>query len=473
MRPTAFSARVRRHKYLYRQTPVHYYTYTHMPTTHVDPKTLDESGSVGMNIMVTWLLHVFGILITPIYLSISCWRAHADYRNRLWAATLLLGTLIVTAMAFNNIKKHNTFGIFISALRSYVLPLYILSLTLYEEWTSTVCGLFMLVRVSLSICTYLTKPPPVKIGNDGKPQNLRIMLAGDSFFPKVDGVSTFSTQSIRYLQQNGHIVHVMTSKKGPSPLFGATVTRLPGIIPRSIDPHHSITLPIPWLLYPALFRFKPHVVHVFESIVPFSLGVMLACWLLDIPLVISHHTRIDMYAKWGTPWLPRWLMNILLFIFYRGIISFGDLNIGVCPSLIEWLRWTWTPGGLKPEMWQSGCEVDVFKPENATIETRRKLTQSRPDLPLIIYVGRMAQEKDSIELLPIFRRLHQRLNGKVRVALIGGGPMKKKLEMEAQDDTYILFPGFLRGEELCSACKNKMQRVVLSDFISCVYECIV
>ena len=92
-------------------------------------------------------------------------------------------------------------------------------------------------------------------------------------------------------------MHVITSKKGPTPLFGAGVTRIPGIVPHSIDPHHSITIPVPWHMLPPVFQFRPHVVHIFESVVPFSLGMVITCWLLGIPVVMSHHTRIDMYCS--------------------------------------------------------------------------------------------------------------------------------------------------------------------------------
>jgi len=419
----------------------------------IDAKSLDKSGAAGLNIAIPVFLQVFGLLVPPVYVSVVCWRArYSNYRNQLWGATFCLLSLILISMALNTIRKRSPFGLCVTLARSYALPVYILSLTLYIEYAKYGIMLFIILRGALSIFAYYAKPPPYTLGPDGQPQKLRVLLAGDSFFPKVDGVSTFSTHTIKHLQQHGHTVHVMTSKKGPTPLFGATVTRLPGVIPMTIDPHHSITMPIPWLIFPAIFHFKPHVVHVFESVVPFSLGMMLACWLLDIPLVISHHTRIDMYGKWFAWYVPTWLLNILLLIFYRGIITLGDLNIGVCPPLIDWLKWTRTPGGLEPEMWKSGCSVDIFTPENESKEMRERLTQGRPELPLIIYVGRMAQEKDSIELLPILRELYKRMNSDVRVALIGGGPMKERLEMEAQDDTFISFPGFLRGDELYSAC---------------------
>ena len=65
----------------------------------------------------------------------------------------------------------------------------------------------------------------------------------------------------------------------------------------------------------------------------------------------------------------------------------------------------------------------------------------------------MAQEKDSVELIPILDKLYERLEGQVRVALIGGGPMREELEKEAKEREYICFPGFMRGDDLYAACK--------------------
>ena len=422
----------------------------------VDAKRLDKSRAAGLEVVVPMLLLVlvFGCLVPPAYVGVACWRARNKlYRAQLWGATMSLFGLIVIPMATNSVSKRSLLGSAIMCVRSFLLPAYILHLTLYTEYASYGILLFLILRSCLAVFAHFAHPTPFKVGTDGKPQNLRVILASDSFSPKVDGVATFTTHTIKQLQKSGHAVHCMTSKKGPSPLFGATVTRLPGVIPTTFDPHHSLTMPIPWLIYPAIFRFKPHVVHVFESVVPFSLGMMLSCWLLDIPLVISHHTRIDMYGKWFAWWCPTWILNVLLVVFYRGIVSLADMNISVCQPLLDWLKWTWLPSGLDPELWISGCSVDIFTPKKKTKSMRERLTQGRPELPLVIHVGRMAQEKDSVELLPIFRELYKKMDGKVRVALIGGGPMKERLEMEGQEDTFILFAGCMRGKDLHSACE--------------------
>jgi glycosyltransferase involved in cell wall biosynthesis len=420
-----------------------------------DTKTaaLDKPNVASFTIAASVLLEVFGFLFSPVYVAVSIWKA-TTYRKELWLTTIGLVVLFIVPVSTNAIKKNSVLGLLISITRGYILPVIFLRLTLYAKYINIATAFFIFVRGLRSIYSYLAQPPPInKYGSSGKPTNLRILLAGDSFYPKVDGVSTFTTHTIKHMQTLGHTVHVLTSIKGPSPLFKANVTRLPGVTTETIDPHHSITMPIPWLLIPAIFHFKPHIVHVFESVVPFSFGVILSCWILNIPLVISHHTRIDMYGKYYAPFLPHSILQVVLYIFYRSIITLGDVNIAVCPKLMDWLQFTKTPGGLLPELWVSGCDVKTFTPENKTKQMRHRLSKGRPECPLIIYVGRMAKEKDSSEILPIVRELYEKLNGNVRVALIGGGPMKDTLEMEAIDDEFIYFSGFMRDEELYSACK--------------------
>ena len=231
---------------------------------------VDKSGAVGLNVALPIAVQVFGLLIPPIYLIVGCYRARrSEYRNQVWASTIGLFALILLTMSSNSLRKNSLLGQLMSVLRGYILPVVILRYTLYAQYNNSLTVLFVFARSVLSLYSFLAQPPPYTTNAaTGQPEHLRILLAGDSFFPKVDGVSTFSSHTIKHMISQGHTVHVLTSKKGPTPLFGATVTRLPGIIPESIDPHHSITMPIPWLMFPAIFQFKPHVVHVFESVVP-------------------------------------------------------------------------------------------------------------------------------------------------------------------------------------------------------------
>ena len=105
-------------------------------------------------------------------------------------------------------------------------------------------------------------------------QKLRILLAGDSFWPKVDGVATFTEHAIKQLVKNGHQVHVLTSRTSVPVLFGADVTRLPGVEPE-MCPDHSASIPTLQCIS-TLRKFKPHAVHVFDPSV-FSILMLVYC----------------------------------------------------------------------------------------------------------------------------------------------------------------------------------------------------
>ena len=94
-------------------------------------------------------------------------------------------------------------------------------------------------------------------------QKLRILLAGDSFLPKVDGVATFAEHAIKQLVKNGHQVHVLTSRTSVPVLFGADVTRLPGVEPEMclITPrqsqHYSVSVSLVKFKTSRCARFRP------------------------------------------------------------------------------------------------------------------------------------------------------------------------------------------------------------------------
>ena len=57
-----------------------------------------------------------------------------------------------------------------------------------------------------------------------------------------------------------------------------------------------ITLPSPHFLL-ALLRFRPHIIQFFDF-TPCAFFVVPFLWWLGIPVVISHHSRIDLYATY-------------------------------------------------------------------------------------------------------------------------------------------------------------------------------
>ena len=77
---------------------------------------------------------------------------------------------------------------------------------------------------------------------------------------------------------------------------------------------------------------------------------------------------------------------------------------------------------------------------------RDRLSQGNPDKPLLLYVGRLGQEKGLEKLQKVLD-----LNPNVRLAFVGTGPSENKLKTLYQDYPQVYFAGQLVGKELSSA----------------------
>lgn len=206
-------------------------------------------------------------------------------------------------------------------------------------------------------------------GGHFKSGTMKVLLTGDSFPPKLDGVQNFARNTIQALVRDGHEVHVFCSNGSPDTPFapenyGATVTRGPGV---EIQPKHKITLPSPHFLM-ALMNFKPHIIQFFDF-TPAAFFLVPFLWWLGLPVVISHHSRIDLYAT-----------------YVPGII--GDYS-PQAQQLVAWKSWqvmraacevifpmvtghllidgnqknqSWFAGHRNIRFWSTGCDLEFFHP---------------------------------------------------------------------------------------------------------------
>ena len=310
-------------------------------------------------------------------------------------------------------------------LKWTVAPMLFCAISLCDVWRFCCCAVILLsMKFGLAKLSKNFKSPQPAPGDP-----LRILCIGDSFYPYMDGVQTFTTNTIQQLKKMGHDVHVFTSVAGPDKLFDVDVTRgagmsgnYPGWVVVKImvaflgpyfntapnifgypkrehnfdsHPGHSLTLPSP-----ALFRaltFRPHLVHLFDTC-PIALLTSFVLWLLDIPYVWSHHTRIDHYVQFLPQ--PGPLIGIAV------LRAFGTFMCNLCSThmMVDDAMRKETPWlqGVDDDckfFWKSGCDVNNFTPEARSAATREWISGGRPDLPVIAFVGRMAYEKN-IKLLP-------------------------------------------------------------------------
>ncbi len=276
----------------------------------------------------------------------------------------------------------------------------------------------------------------------GKHPSLRVLLVSDSFPPKVDGVSTFAEKTVEHLQSFGHIVHIITSVKGPDRLRGARVYRLPGLSTIA-SVGHSVSMPLPSILY-FFTQFKPDAVQLLE-VSPLAFAMLLYCQIADIPVSLSHHTRLDLYVNVVTPQFPTWVNEAILTSLEVMWYPIADAHPCVCNALVERIK---KRRGSNVNFWITGVS-SKFSPEHKSEEWRDRATQGKPELPLILHFGRLAPEKNSELISDIVKKTIQLMGGedKVRFLIVGDGPSKKILEEELPK-SCVYFAGILRGAPL-------------------------
>ena len=264
-------------------------------------------------------------------------------------------------------------------------------------------------------------------------QLMKIAIVTETFHPATDGVVTRLTETIRWLRKHGHDILVIAPDRGITEYEGAAVCGIPSFR-FFLYPDMRMALPRP-KVGRVLSEFNPDVVHVVN---PAVLGVAGIWYGRRWPLVASYHTNVPAYADYyKLPWLKPVLWSYL-----RLLHNQADMNVCTSQSVLEELR---ARGFRNVHLWKRGVNLELFRPERSSLKMRSRLSGGEPDKRLLLYVGRLAAEKQIEKIRDV---LHA--SDDYRLAIIGDGPHRPALEKHFAG-TKTVFTGFLHGEELAAA----------------------
>ena len=265
---------------------------------------------------------------------------------------------------------------------------------------------------------------------------MKIAIVTETFLPSVDGVVTRLRHAVERFTELGHEVMVIAPELGVSEHHGARVV---GVKPVTLPfyKHRRFTLPHPTV--DGIIRgFHPDVVHAAQPLLLASSGAY-AAHRQRIPLVASYHTHIprylDLYRAWSWGKRPVWWQ-------IRRNHALADINIATSETMKAELA---DQGIHNLHVVRRGVDTRTFHPRFASAAMRERLTQGHPDKKLLVFVGRLAAEKEIHRLRPMMGRRDD-----VALAIVGDGPYRRELE-QIFAGTATLFPGFMEGEELASA----------------------
>ena len=269
---------------------------------------------------------------------------------------------------------------------------------------------------------------------------MRIAIFTETFIPKIDGIVTTLSETIRQLKCLGHEVLVFAPDGGISDFEGIRIVGMKG---HSFALYPELRLSLPRAsMRKQIQEFQPDLLHVAD---PALLGIAALYYggganggALRLPLVISYHTDLPAYLQYyQLGFLEPYIWRIMRIRHNR-----ATLNLCTSAAMMEQLE---KHGIQRVNLWPAGVDTSRFRPDRRSEAMRFRLSGGHPERPLLIYVGRLSPEKDVQRLRPMMEALPG-----TQLALIGDGPHRHALE-EHFAGLPVYMAGFLRGEELAAA----------------------
>ena len=253
---------------------------------------------------------------------------------------------------------------------------------------------------------------------------MRILMLTDVYFPRINGVSTSVAHFRRELERRGHEVWLVAPDYPEAHADDSRILRVPSTtVP--FDPEDRLVRPQRLRrLLPRLRALGIELVHVHT---PFSAHIG-GTWLarrLGVPCVETYHTFFEAYGKHYLPWLPAsWLRAGTRWLSRRQGNAV-DALIAPSRAMADGLRGY---GVTTPiEALPTGIELaEMAGGDGPALRARLGLTAEQP---VLVYVGRIAHEKNIGFLLRVVARLCDE-RPQIRCLIAGAGPASDWLRGE-------------------------------------------
>ena len=263
---------------------------------------------------------------------------------------------------------------------------------------------------------------------------MRIAIVSETWLPQVNGVSRTLDELARFLGNCGDDLLLMIPRYRPQAESSAGC-RISSFAGPRLPFYTEIRLPIarPATVRNQLKAFAPDLVHIATE-GPLGWAALRAARGLSLPVATSYHTHFAPYLSayrlgmlTGTAWsYLRWFHNR------------ADLTLCPTPSARRQLL---DKGFRGVEVWSRGVDSRRFDPAHSDPRLRQDLGIG-PQETVLLYVGRLAAEKN----LPMLIAAYRLLKGPKRLLLVGDGPLRPVLERRAIPG--VMFAGYRHGAEL-------------------------
>ncbi|GAP80330.1 MULTISPECIES: glycosyltransferase family 4 protein [Brachybacterium] len=266
---------------------------------------------------------------------------------------------------------------------------------------------------------------------------MRILVVAESFLPHMNGVTNSVLRVVDHFASSGDDLGII------APKWPGADKHLRTSCGRRVRVRRIASAPMPGYtevriattsaatLRRRIDEFAPDVIHLAS---PMILGgrAVVAAQKAGVPTVAVYQTDIPGYtARYGMPFLENASWQLL-----RDVHNRATLNLAPSTATRDQML---EHGIERVHLWRRGVDTSLFSPSLRSAKLRARYAE--PEEKLVVYVGRLAPEKQVADL----RVLHD-MPG-VRLLVVGDGPERDALR---RDMPRARFAGFRSGTDLAA-----------------------
>ena len=273
-------------------------------------------------------------------------------------------------------------------------------------------------------------------------RSLRLAVVTETYPPEVNGVAVTVARLIEGLLLRGHEIDLVRPRQALRGPQGTAVEGLQELLMRGMPipryPQLRMGLPAKAALVSQWQRRRPDLVHVATE-GPLGWSAVQAARKLRLPVSADFRTNFHAYSRhYGLGWLNKTILTYL-----RKFHNRADLTLVPTETLRKELA---AMGFERLSVVGRGVDTQRFDPALRSPLVRARWGVAVDD-PVVLYVGRLAAEKNLDLLIRAYQAMKQRRKS-LRLVVIGEGPMADDLATQCPD---ALLLGVQGGLELAQS----------------------
>ena len=265
---------------------------------------------------------------------------------------------------------------------------------------------------------------------------MRIAYVTETYPPEINGVSLSVERTVGFLRERGHAVELIRPRQpGESARDDSEEWRTAGI-PLPLYPDLRLGLAFSCTLAKRFAYSRPDLVHVATE-GPLGRAALIGARRRGVPVSTDFRTNFPAYSRhYGAGWLQPAICGYL-----RNFHNLGQRTFVPSRKMRDELV---SHGFLRLDVVGRGVDSTLFSPARRSPQLRAEWGVSADNELVLLYVGRLAREKN-IELALRAFNLVRSLLPQTQMIVVGDGPLRTRLEAKFPAARFV---GARRGEDL-------------------------